>query len=124
MCKSFISVRISKPLQSTSASQSVSSTKWIPLMKPKGIETTLRDIFLTKVNENCEKQERQQSEKKKECFKNKDHYRGTLVRKSVMYYLFTFELFLEIPILLWQAGSFFSLKTMDRWQTVNMYNVM
>ena len=64
MCKSFISVCISKPLLfSTSASQSVSNAKLIPLMKSKGIETTLQDIFLTKVNE---KREAKATTKRKE----------------------------------------------------------
>ena len=31
------------------------------------------------------------------------------------------KLMLKIPILLWQAGAFFSLKTMDRWQSVMCY---
>ena len=57
----------------------MTTAKWIPLLKSKGIETTLRDIFLTKVNEKREAE--------------------------------------EIPILLWQAGAFFLLKTMDRWQS-------
>ena len=32
------------------------------------------------------------------------------------------ELIIDIPILLWQAGAFFSLKTMDRWQSVFHYH--
>ena len=64
-------------------------------MKLKGIETTLRDILLK-----SEKQERQQNEKDKESFKISTITEVTLLRKPVIYYLFTFELFLEIPILL------------------------
>ena len=89
MCYSYISVRIWQPLLSTSASQSVSTAKWIPLMKSKGIKTTLRDIIprLTK----SEKQEQQQNEKEKESFKIITITEVTLLTKSVTYYLFTWN---------------------------------
>ena len=104
-----------------SASQSVTTEKWIPLLKSEGIETTLRDIFLTKLNEKWEA--RATTKKKKARFRNSTITEVTILKKSVMYYLFTYvKLILEIPILLRQAGLFFSLKTMDRWQSVICYH--
>ena len=61
-----------------------------------------------------EKQERQQNKKKKARSRNSTITEVTILRKSVMYYL-------EISILLWRAGVFFSLKTMDRWRSVCSY---
>ena len=100
-------------------------------MKSKGIIETIYETYFWPRLTKSEKQERQQTEKKKESFKIstitevKSHNIMALTEvtlKLVMYYLFTFELFLETPILLWHAGSFFSLKTMDGWQSVFYYH--
>ena len=70
-----------------------------------------------------EKQERQQNEKKKVNFEISTITEVTLLRKSVGDVLFVhLEIISEIPILLWQAGAFFSLKTMDGWQSVFCYH--
>ena len=70
-----------------------------------------------------EKQEWQQNEKKVARFKNSTITEVTLLSKSVGDVLFVhLELISEIPILLWQAGASFSLKTMGRWQRVFCYH--
>ena len=78
-------------------------------MKSKGIIETIYETYFCPRLTKSEKQERQQTEKKKESFKIstitevKSHNIMALTEvtlKLVMYYLFTFELFLETPILL------------------------